>query len=293
MACYLANMTITEKIEGLGLAKLIGNFTSGSPEWHAARAGIGGSDLAAIMGKSPYKSAYTLWAEKSNLIDQPEETIQMKLGTAFEPAIRNLFIDQNKDWLTVHETGTWQSNEHAWAKANPDGIIEWSTGELGILEIKHTAVYSDKIPDSWNLQVQWYLNILGLSRGIVCAVIGGRWTEFDVRRDDSLIEEMKTASRAFYECIESGLAPDFDGSTSTYETIRELSPGLEDGEMELGDLFVNLMAAKVIYEEADKNFNMHKAVALAYMNGVKYGLYQGEKVITLQARNGKPFITFK
>jgi hypothetical protein len=29
------------------------------------------------------------------------------------------------------------------------------------------------------------------------------------------------------------------------------------------------------------------------MDGTKYGLFQGDKVIALQARNGKPFITFK
>jgi hypothetical protein len=128
---------------------------------------------------------------------------------------------------------------------------------------------------------------------VVCAVIGGRYTEFEVLWDESLVLDMKGRVRGFYGLVESGIAPDYDGSNSTYETVRELSEGLTEGEVELGDLYVDLIAAKVIYEEADKNFTAKKSVVLAYLNGVKNGFYQGEKVIALQARNGKPFITFK
>lgn len=286
-------MNITEQIEALGTAKFIGSFESGSPEWHAARAGVGGSDIGVIFGKSQFKSPYTLWAEKSNLLPDTDSTIPMRLGTALEPAIREFFAAENKDWLTVYDTGTWQSTQESWMKANPDGIIVWADGTLGVLEIKHSATYVSEIPESWKLQVLWYLDILGLKRGVVCAVIGGRYTEFEVVWDDSFAREMRERVRAFYDLVVQETPPDFDGSTSTYETIRELSEGLTDGEVELDGLWVDLIAAKIIFEQADANFNAKKSVVLAYMNGTKYGFYQGERVLTLQARNGKPFITFK
>jgi len=286
-------MTITEQIEALGNAKFIGTFESGSEAWHAARIGIGGSDIGVIFGKSQFKSVYTLWAEKSNLLPDLDSTIPMRLGSALEPAIRSFFANENKDWLTVHETGTWQSVTDSWMKANPDGIIEWSDGSLGVLEIKHSATYVSEIPESWKVQVLWYLDVLGLKRGVVCAVIGGRYTEFEVVWDESITRDMRDRVRAFYDLVVQETAPDFDGSTSTYETIRELSEGLTDGEVELDGLWVDLIAAKVIFEQADANFNAKKSIVLAYMNGTKYGFYQGQKVLTLQARNGKPFITFK
>jgi putative phage-type endonuclease len=287
------HIRITDSIESLGKAKFIGSFESGSPEWHTARAGIGGSDIGVILGKSQYKSAYTLWAEKSNLIDNSDSTIPMRLGTALEPAIRQFFLDENKDWLTVHETGTWQSTEFEWMKANPDGIIEWADGSLGVLEIKHSATYVTDIPESWKLQVLWYLEVLGLKRGVVCAVIGGRYTEFEVVWDESLVREMKNRVRGFYVLVDGGIAPEWDGADSTYETVRELSEGLTDGELDLGNFWVDLLAAKVIYEEAERNFTKHKTATLALLNGVKYGNYMGERVVALQARNGKPYITFK
>lgn len=50
---------------------------SGTPEqvseaWRAERRkGVGGSDVAAIMGMSPYKSPYEVWAEKTGVVEPP------------------------------------------------------------------------------------------------------------------------------------------------------------------------------------------------------------------------------
>ncbi|CAB4149562.1 COG5377 Phage-related protein, predicted endonuclease [uncultured Caudovirales phage] len=287
-------MNITEKIEALGFGKYLGTFEPNSPEWHQARQGIGGSDIGALMDKSPFKSAFQLWAEKTGqLSDDIEPSMPMKLGTAFEPAIRQLFQDENKDWLTVHETGTWQSVANPILKANPDGIIEWKDGELGVLEIKFTRQYWDELPEHYNLQVQHYLQVLGLKRGLVIAVAGGDWKEFDVVWDDSLTRDMKRRVEAFSDLVEAKEPPSYDGSDSTYETVRELSEGLEDGEIELGAMWSNLVSTKSEADYWANALQAQKSAVLAFMNGIKYGLYQGEKVIALQARNGKPFITFK
>ena len=41
--------------------------------WHfERRLGIGGSDVAAILGQSPYKTAYQVWQEKTNRAE-PED----------------------------------------------------------------------------------------------------------------------------------------------------------------------------------------------------------------------------
>ena len=286
-------MEITQKIEALGFAKYLGTFEPGTPEWHEARKGIGGSDIASVMDKNPYKSAYTLFMEKSGQIDgNIEPTMAMKMGTAFEPIIRELFHQSNWEWLTVHETGTWASIEDPKSVANVDGIIEWADGSLGVLEIKFSRMYWDQLPEHYNLQVQHYLSVLGLKRAVVVAVAGGDWKEFEVVRDDSLIKDMKSRVEAFYGFLDTDTAPDYDGSESTYETVRQLSEGLQEGDIELGSLWANLLQAKSESEHWEAQFKAQKSAVLAYMNGTKYGLFQGDKVIALQARNGKPFITF-
>jgi hypothetical protein len=128
---------------------------------------------------------------------------------------------------------------------------------------------------------------------MVVAVAGGDWKEFEVVWDESLAEDMKKAVRAFSDLVEAKRPPEYDGSDSTYETVRELSDGLEEGEIELGSLWSNLLATKSEADYWANALQAQKSAVLAFMNGIKYGLFQGEKVIALQARNSKPFITFK
>lgn len=282
-----------DEIESLGFARLLGTFENQSPEWHQARRGIGGSDIGVIMGRSPWKSPFSLWAEKTGQIDDTiEPTIQMELGTVFEKPIRDLWAKRNAEFLTVSETGTWQSISNPTWKANPDGIIRYRNGELAILEIKHTASYWDQLPEQYELQVLWYLHVLGLRAGVVVAVSGGYLREFNVEYDAERMAEVETRVRAFQGIVAGGIAPDYDGSTSTYETVRKISPALIDDEIELGAIYPALLASKVEAEEAAERFQANKSMALAYMNGVRVGTYLGNKVVTLQARNDKPFITF-
>ena len=274
-------------------ATLIGTFTSDSDEWHEARRGITGSDIGAIRGVSPFKSTYTLWAEKRGLIsDRIEPSIPMRMGTLFEPAIRQLFAEQHPE-VKVYETGTWQHNVNKNWKANPDALIIDNQGNLGILEIKHTSQYWSELPITYFEQVHWYLSILGLDFAVVAAVTGGRYAEFQVNYDREHDEKVWEAVHTFQRLIETNTEPDWDGSTSTYETVRTLSPGLTDGETELGHLWVNLANAKQRFDEAETLFSSFKTATLAQMNGVRVGTYNGEPVVQLQARNGKPFLTFK
>lgn len=274
-------------------ATLIGYYEPDSPEWHEARKGISGSDIGAILGLSPFKSTYTLWAEKRGLIsDHIEPSIAMRMGTLFEPAIRQLFKEQHPS-IEVLETGTWASDKNPNYKANPDGLIRDHEGNLGILEIKHTSQYWSELPRTYFEQVHWYLATLGLEFAIVAAVAGGRYAEFSVTFDQEHADYVYKRVEAFQRMVEQNIEPDWDGSTSTYETVRTLSPGLTDGETELGHLWVNLSNAKQRFDEAETLFSSFKTATLAQMNGVRVGTYNGEPVVTLQARNGKPFLTFK
>jgi len=274
-------------------ATLIGNFAPDSDEWHEARRGITGSDIGAILGVSPFKSTYTLWAEKRGLIsDRLEPSIPMRLGTLFEQPIRELFAELHPS-LEVMETGTWQCDSQPTWKANPDAIIRDQDGQFGILEIKHTSQYWAELPKTYFEQVHWYLAILELDFATVAAVTGGRYTEFTVEYDELHAEQVYEAVHRFQRLVDTDTEPDWDGSTSTYETVRTLAPGLTDSEVELGDLWINLSNAKANFEDAETLFTSFKSATLAQMDGAKIGTYNGEPVIALQARNGKPFITFK
>lgn len=195
---------IEERIASIGSATLIGHFENGSPEWLEARSGIGGSDIGTICGVNPYKSREDLVQER--LSDSPTllvPNLPMRLGTAFEPSIRRLWAEDNSAFLTVTETGTWQSTENPFWKANVDGVIVYKDGSLGILEIKFSQ--APKLSESWLYQVNWYLMLLGLESAVLVQLRGNKFIEYEIKADATLQETMRQAARLFEEEVTNGI----------------------------------------------------------------------------------------
>lgn len=290
-------MTIDHQIAELGKARLLGYFEHDSIEWHEARKGVAGSLISSILGHNPWRSAYTAWQEIKGNLDRSSDgpSMAMKLGTAFEQPIKDLWISENQEWfIAAHNTGTWASVKHPDFRANPDAIIEWADGSLGLLEIKFSRNPMNELPPHYRDQVMWYLHVLGLDRGILVACANGDIVEHEVIYDPEYGAYMEQMALVWLESLEQGVAPDWDGSQSTYETVRELSEGIYDGDIELGELYGDLIAAKENYDLANEQFTLEKTKVLAHMDGIRVGLYQGDKVLQLQSRGtGAPYIVFK
>jgi predicted phage-related endonuclease len=289
-------MTIDHQIEKLGHGKLLGYFAHDSDEWHEARKGVAGSLVGSLMGHNPWRSAYTAYFEY--LGELPRESngpsMAMKLGTVFEQPIQDLWVSENSEWLTAHNTGTWASTKNPQFKANPDAIIEWADGSLGILEIKFSRNPMNELPPHYYDQVMWYMHVLGLRKGILVAVANGELVEHEIEYDFDYAMELEAMANEFLNRIETRIAPDWDGSQSTYETVRILSESIHDGDIELGELYPALIRAKEVAEETEQQFTLLKSKVLHLMDGIKVGTYQGDKVLSLQARgSGAPFIVFK
>lgn len=289
-------MTIDETVELLGIGKLMGYFHHDSAEWHEARKGVAGSLISTIMGHNLWRSAYTAFHEQLELL-QREHTgpsMAMKLGTAFERPIQDLWEKENTGWLTVHNTGTWQSKANKAFRANPDAFIEWSDGSIGILEIKFSRNPMTELPPMYRDQVMWYLHVTGLKRGVLVAVAGGDMVEHEILYDEVYAKEMVTKAEAWLDCIKHREVPQWDGSQSTYTTVRALSEGIYEGDKDLGELYPMLMRARDEADKAEEKLTEMKSRVLALLDGIRVGTYEGVKVVTLQARqSGGPFVVFK
>jgi hypothetical protein len=85
--------------------------------------------------------------------------------------------------------------------------------------------------------------------------------------------------------------PDWDGSNSTLETIRAMSPNIEDGEADLDELGVHYFNSVQDYEKANKLMTDLKARVIKAMEGKKRGLIYGENLVSLRSRaGGAPYL---
>ena len=275
-------------------AVLLGDFANGSQEWHDLRnepGVIGGSDIAACAGLSQWTSAITLWAKKTGQIpDEITPNMSMKLGTILESPILNLFADEHPE-LEIYETGTWANKENPWARSNPDGLYKDADGNWGIVEVKFSRDYWSGVPQSYRAQVLWYMKVFGIKQAKLVALAGSSYMEFDIEWDEFEAQTLWDSALRFRQACLDMKMPYWDGSNSTLETIRALSPGIVDTEVDLDDLGMHYINSVDELEKATTKVTELKARVIQAMDGAKRGLVFGEHLLSLRSRaGGAPYL---
>lgn len=195
--------------------------------------GIGGSDAGAVLGLNPYKSPYTLWAEKTERISSyAPDNEAMRQGRDLEGYVAKRFEEETGK--KVRKSGfSYQSKEYPFMLANVDRLV---VGEDAGLECKTTSVLTktkyDKgdIPASYYAQCMHYMAVTGASRWYIAVLIlnkGFYWYSID--RNEEEIQNLIAAESDFWEMVTNNEEPIVDDSDSTSTTLEKLYPK-DDGE---------------------------------------------------------------
>lgn len=294
-------MKSNELPDTLGSATRVGNFEAQSPEWHALRAsGIGGSDIAAICKTSPWTSPFALWAKKTGRIEDTVGASEAaEWGNILEPVILDQF--EKRSGLTVHrDVGTWAHKNRSWQLANPDAIWEDADGNLGIVEVK-TSRYEDDwtngVPEYYKTQVYWYAQTFGFESTIyvVALFAGSKYRTFELNPSAFEQENNLSEVEKFRQYLDTDTQPDFDGATSTYETVRALHPDIDtESEVDLGDLWEHAANALGDEKTASNKATEMKSRIIDALGKAKKGTYDGNVVVTRQSRSGGvPYLVVK
>jgi putative phage-type endonuclease len=272
-------------------------------EWHELRkTGIGGSEVASIVGISPWRSAISLWAEKTGTL--PREEIKndaVEWGVRLEAVVLDKLEDEHPEFTVFRNVGSWTHAERLWQISNPDGIFKHENG-YGIIEVK-TAAYEDDwkadgqyvCPAYYETQVQWYLQTFGFDRAIVAVLFAGRkYIEIEVLASSLQQDVNLEAAEKFRECVTKVEQPDWDGSSSTVDTIRRMNPELDGSAVELADLGKTYLQALEDYNTANGGLNNMKARVLSAMGGAKRGTIGDVTIVTRMSRaGGLPYLVNK
>ncbi len=141
---------------------------------------VGGSDVAAIFGVSPWVTPKELWLIKKGRLKPPpkDNPLQLELGHLLEPVVARLYELKTNNTV-INDTYLYQHADHKYALANFDRrIIRKEDGEKGILECKSTSHFK---ADAWKdgacplyyeLQLRFYLAVADVSFGDFGALWG-------------------------------------------------------------------------------------------------------------------------
>lgn len=181
--------------------------------------GIGGSDVAAILGFSPYKSPYQLWLDKTGRSEKKAQNESAHFGHLLEDVVAKEF--SRRAGLKVQRvTQQLFLEDHPWALGNIDravinpeisGNVRFKDGALTtdqLLECKTASEYmsklfgeegSDQVPDYYLTQCLWYLMITGCQIIHLAVLIGGnKFRMYRIERDEDLIQSIFEQVKSFW-----------------------------------------------------------------------------------------------
>ena len=102
---------------------------------------IGGSDVAAVLGVSPWVTPLELWRIKKGLM-QPDDTANAAakaMGLLMEPIVAQCYAKATGNTV-IEDTGLYQHADYPYALANLDYRLE-ENGRQGVLECKTTTYH--------------------------------------------------------------------------------------------------------------------------------------------------------
>lgn len=223
-------------------------------QWlHARTLGIGGSEVAALLGVSPYATSWDVFKSKVDEDGQPaflgeepppgprvrpellcEDNAIFEWGHRLEDAIGLKTADE-LGLVPRSAGGLWQHVDHPLAIVTPDRIgtkpRRWEPECL--IECKSAGEPEpwdiDEAPIQYTIQAQWQMGITGIPVCYLgCFVLNFERSFYMVRVDydhEWFLELVKIAEDFWEKCVLTGEPPEFDWKhPRTAEILTELHP---------------------------------------------------------------------
>jgi putative phage-type endonuclease len=210
-------------------------------EWLRKRqSGIGGSDIAAIMGLSKYRTAMHVYLDKTRQIaPDKQETEEQWRGQRLEGAILDMYehrvpdviLERNEEMTINRHPGVPHFLGSYDATAVPaDVAIQPRYGARYVVDAKSADLAvahewgrdgSCTAPIEYVTQILWYMGIGDFSKGDLAALIGGRnFRIITIERENDLIEIFqREADRFWNEHVMKLVPPSIDTVHRTAESV--------------------------------------------------------------------------
>lgn len=176
------------------------------------RRGIGGSDVAAILGVSPFRTARDIYYDKLGIAaveTDDSNWVQLEVGHLLEDLVAKIF--QKKTGYRVFQIKKmFYHPTYQFMLADVDYFVELPDGTIALLEIK-TTNYNAKenwwlngaeiVPVYYELQGRHYMAVTDIDRVFFCCLYGNTEDEViirEIKRDTAYEEEMIFLEEQFW-----------------------------------------------------------------------------------------------
>lgn len=232
------------------------------------RKGVGGSDVAAIMGLSAYSTPYQVWLSKTLGVDEDiSGKPAVQWGNILEPVIGEHYASEHPDRTVRRVNAIARSIARPWAQASIDYEVRDPELGWGVLEIKTAGLrregdWAGGVPVYYQTQVAHYLSVTGRPFADVAVLIGGQdYREYRIIRDEEDVSAVDKAVDDFWhDNVEAGIQPAVDApdSGAIFATHGEASGDFIESET-IPSVLSRYLSAKSDRDRANETLKHYEA----------------------------------
>lgn len=246
-------------------------------EWLRLRQrGLGGSDAAAALGFSKWKSPMDVFLSKTTEIEEQEDSEAMRQGRDFEDYVARRFMEVTGKKVRRDNRMLFHP-DYDFLLADVDRVV---VGEDAILECKTASPYAKdrwadgQIPLEYEFQCHHYMLVTGAKKAyIACLIFGQDFIVREIDRDEELLEELLAREVEFWtEHVAKGVMPEPDGSSAYDDALKKrFKGGLEESvyldiDEHAYDLYLYNKEQIKDLEEHNKQFEQEIKLAMGDSN---------------------------
>lgn len=228
---------------------------------------VGGSDMAAILGVSPWRNVVDLWMDKIKpRVEDGHNAAAKRRGSRLEPYILDM-IREDYGLKIVAANERYIDPRLPFLAAEIDAEYEGSHQRENI-EIKTVHPFkakewgehdTDDLPLHYVAQVQHGLGVTGRDRCRVFALIGDELKPYVIERDEELIQVMRDKAAEFWnDYVVPKVQPPINyEAKNVLDTLKRLYPGTDGTILESTPMHEHWRA---VFETAKKMQAHYEAI---------------------------------
>lgn len=257
-------------------------------EWlQARRAGLGGSDMGAILGLSKFKTPVDVWMEKTGRSEGSTETLQMRFGSYAEEFVAREYCA--KTGHAVQRFTSMLRHPDAPILGNVDRLVVPAGAKIAAhkseirtdlgLECKTASAFAamdaaewgeegtDLVPPSYLVQCTTYMALTGCNAWDLAVLFGNQEVRvYNLRRDRELEAEIIARASEWWN---RHVIADVPPAPTCEADVRLLFPNCDPGLAVDADESI-LHWAKVAEDAANKAKAYQDVVSAARMHMLAY-----------------------
>ena len=189
---------------------------------------LGGSDLGAICGLNPYRTALDVYLDKTSDDIEEDTNSAMRWGTLLEDVVAKEYAEVTGQTIGIEPNTIY----HPSIKFLAANIDRWVGNKKYVLECK-TAGFTkakdwgdsgtDQIPESYLVQVAYYAAICDVPKVDIAVLIGGQdFRIYTYNRNKELEEKLiKIACNFWHNHIEKRIPPKCVSTRDTFNLFPQ------------------------------------------------------------------------